>query len=137
MIYWAGAGVVGGGSAFCCCGRIRRMACTSSATAANTNWNCCLEATLLPRWSLMCSSVAAMSISFAPFAMRFSTMSSRQYVPVRPTPSLHKIITLDRCLLVVLSEALEYTLTHFLEALSCKNVDFSKKCYSSVFLLIF
>lgn len=61
---------------------------TSSATAMSTNSNCCLVATVRTRWSRMCSSVAAISISFAPFAMRFNTMSIKQYVPVRPAPSL-------------------------------------------------
>lgn len=64
------------------------VVCTSSATAMSTNSNCCLVATVRTRWSRMCSRVAAMSISFAPFAMRFRTMSIRQYVPVRPAPSL-------------------------------------------------
>lgn len=39
-------------------------------------------------WSRMCSRLAAMSISLAPLLMRFKTMSTKQYVPVRPTPSL-------------------------------------------------
>ncbi len=40
------------------------------------------------RWSLMCSRVAAMSISLDPLVMRFRTMSMSMYVPDRPTPSL-------------------------------------------------
>lgn len=51
---------------------------TSSATAMSTNSNCCLVATVRVRWSRMCSRVAAMSISLAPLAMRFRTMSMRQ-----------------------------------------------------------
>lgn len=30
-----------------------------------------------------------MSISFAPFVILFKTMSMRQYVPLRPAPSLY------------------------------------------------
>ncbi len=43
---------------------------------------------MLTLWSRMCSNVAAMSISLAPLLIRLRTMSIRQYVPVRPLPSL-------------------------------------------------
>lgn len=58
-------------------GKALRMAFTSSATAVRANSNWSLERTRPGRWSRTCSRVAAMSISFTPFAMRFSTMSMR------------------------------------------------------------
>lgn len=61
---------------------------TSSATAIRTNSNCCRVATKPARWSLRCSSVAAISISRAPLFMRASTKSSKIYAPVRPAPLL-------------------------------------------------
>lgn len=58
-------------------GKALRMAFTSSATAVRANSNWSLERTRPGRWSRTCSRVAAMSISFTPLAMRFSTMSMR------------------------------------------------------------
>ena len=51
----------------CCWGKALRMAWTSSATAIKQNSNCCRFCTIPPRWSRMCSKVAAMSISLQPF----------------------------------------------------------------------
>lgn len=65
-----------------------RIACVSSATAIKQNSNCDLLCTIPHLWSLMCSNVAAMSISLEPFVMRLRTMSIKMYVPDRPTPSL-------------------------------------------------
>lgn len=66
-----------GGSGGRHCGSAFRMAFTSSATAVSANSNWSLVCTMPGRWSRMCSSVAAMSISFTPLAMRFRTMSTR------------------------------------------------------------
>ena len=65
-----------------------RMACTSSATAIRQNSNWGLVCTMPLRWSLICSKVAAMSISLQPLAILFKTISIKTYVPDRPTPSL-------------------------------------------------
>jgi hypothetical protein len=66
---------------------------TPAGEGTDTVWNsrytyvlCGLDVPL--RWSLMCSRVAAMSISLDPLVMRFRTMSMSMYVPDRPTPSL-------------------------------------------------
>lgn len=58
-----------------CCARDLRIACVSSATAIRQNSNWDLVCTIPLRWSLMCSSVAAMSISLDPLVMRLRTMS--------------------------------------------------------------
>ena len=56
-------------------GKAFKMAWTSSATAIKQNSNCCRFWTMPPRWSRMCSRVAAMSISLQPLESRFKTMS--------------------------------------------------------------
>jgi len=57
------------------CGSALRIAWVSSATAIRQNSNWDRVWTMPLRWSRMCSSVAAMSISFDPFVIRLRTMS--------------------------------------------------------------